>query len=314
MQLPHRLLTIPNSVTEIGSSAFSGCSGFSKLVFNATNCGDFTSFSSSNPFVGFGGAELVIGNGVQHIPSYFLNGCTNFTGSLTIGNSVAEIGIQAFMGCSGFNKLVFNATNCDDFKLEYNFYSYPFSKNFTATEVVIGDNVQRIPANFLYGCTNFMGSLTIPESVATIGSSAFKNCSGFTAVRIPGTVTIIGNSAFGECTGLTKFISYGTTPASAEPYAFNNVPTDCPLYVPTGTSQTYQGASEWSGFSTIIERNLAVPEDVNSDNTVDINDVNEMLNCILERQSDNRDFADINSDDKVNVIDLNEVIEYILNH
>ena len=302
-------------MTEIGSSAFSGCSGFSKLVFNATNCGDFTSFSSSNPFVGFGGAELVIGNGVQHIPSYFLNGCTNFTGSLTIGNSVAEIGIQAFMGCSGFNKLVFNATNCDDFKLEYNFYSYPFSKNFTATEVVIGDNVQRIPANFLYGCTNFMGSLTIPESVATIGSSAFKNCSGFTAVRIPGTVTIIGNSAFGECTGLTKFISYGTTPASAEPYAFYNVPTaSCPLYVPTGTSQTSQGASEWSGFSTIIERNLAVPEDVNSDNTVDINDVNEMLNCILERQSDNRDFADINSDDKVNVIDLNEVIEYILNH
>ena len=53
------------------------------------------------------------------------------------------------------------------------------------------------------GCTDLI-SVTIPESVVTIGNSAFGGCAGLTSLTIPNSVTTIGNSAFARCTGLTS--------------------------------------------------------------------------------------------------------------
>ena len=47
-------------------------------------------------------------------------------------------------------------------------------------------------------------SVTIPNSVTSIGSYAFDGCSGLTSVTIGNSVTSIGNSAFSGCSGLTS--------------------------------------------------------------------------------------------------------------
>ena len=61
--------------------------------------------------------------------------------------------------------------------------------------------------------TRYEGSITIPErvtyngttySVTSIGSYAFRNCSGLTSVTIGNSVTSIGNYAFLQCSGLTS--------------------------------------------------------------------------------------------------------------
>ena len=52
-------------------------------------------------------------------------------------------------------------------------------------------------------CTG-LTSVTIPNSVTTIGKEAFYHCTGLTSVTIPNSVTIIENMAFRECTGLTS--------------------------------------------------------------------------------------------------------------
>ena len=47
-------------------------------------------------------------------------------------------------------------------------------------------------------------SVTIPNSVTSIGVCAFSHCSGLTSVTIPNSVTSIGDYAFSKCSGLSK--------------------------------------------------------------------------------------------------------------
>ncbi|MDO4541014.1 MAG: leucine-rich repeat protein, partial [Syntrophomonadaceae bacterium] len=73
--------------------------------------------------------------------------CSGFTGSLTIGNSVASIGDGAFRECDGFTG-----------------------------KLTIPNSVTSIGVYAFEGCSGFTGSLTIGNSVASIGHSAFVGC------------------------------------------------------------------------------------------------------------------------------------------
>ena len=192
-------LTIPNSVTSIGYRAFENCTGFSGVIFNATNCADFYKYYIYSPFNGCIGS-FTIGESVERIPAYMFKGCNGFTGSLTIPNSVTSIGEDAFKNCSGFTGLIYNATNCADVNYSYSSYS-PF--NGCVGSLIIGENVERIPAYMFKGCNGFTGGLTIPNSVTMIGDWAFYDCSGMTSLTISNSVITIGNDAFMNCSGFT---------------------------------------------------------------------------------------------------------------
>ena len=47
-------------------------------------------------------------------------------------------------------------------------------------------------------------SVTIPNSVTSIGDCVFSGCTGLTTMTIPNSVTTIGYSAFSVCSGLTS--------------------------------------------------------------------------------------------------------------
>ncbi len=73
------------------------------------------------------------------------------------------------------------------------------------------DSLMSQPWGAFYGCTG-LTSVTIPNSVTSIGGQAFAGCTGLTSVTIPNSVTSIGILSFSGCTGLTSvYLGSGVT-------------------------------------------------------------------------------------------------------
>ena len=171
-------ITIPDSVTYIGSYAFYECDSLESITI---------------PFVGgkqdgtgsirfdhiFGGGsyvpkslKTVVITGGDSIGDYAFQNCTSLT-SITIPDSVTSIGDDAFYGCSGL------------------------------TSINIPDSVTSIGDHTFRGCSG-LTSITIPDSVTSIGDSAFYGCSSLTSVTIGNGVTSIASCAFYGCSDLTS--------------------------------------------------------------------------------------------------------------
>ena len=180
-------VTIPNSVTSIGKGAFSGCSGLTSVTI-----GNSVTSIGGSAFSGCTGlTSVTIPNSVTSIGGSAFSGCTGLT-FVTIPNSVKSIGDWAFDECTGLTSVVWNAKNCNG----YNFGSQ-------VTSFAFGEDVEVIPSSLCSGMNQLL-SITIPNSVTSIGDDAFYGCSGLTSVTIPNSVTSIGNYAFYNCSGLTS--------------------------------------------------------------------------------------------------------------
>ena len=86
------------------------------------------------------------------------------------------------------------------------------------TSVTIPNSVTSIGWCAFSGCSS-LTSVTIPNSVTSIGYAAFSGCSGLTSVTIPNSVTSIGISAFRRCSGLTS-VTIGNSVNNIEDKAF----------------------------------------------------------------------------------------------
>ena len=79
-------------------------------------------------------------------------------------------------------------------------FGYP---NSSVTSITIPNSVTSIGDYAFSNCTGLTGTLTIPNSVTSIGYGAFSGCTGLTTLTIPNSVTSIESSTFFGCTGLT---------------------------------------------------------------------------------------------------------------
>ena len=74
-----------------------------------------------------------------------------------------------------------------------------------------------------------------------------------TSITIPNSVTSIGYSAFQNCVNLIEIYDYIETPQSIDSYVFSGVEkTICTLYVPYNAVSAYQNAEGWKEFKDIV--------------------------------------------------------------
>ena len=150
--------------------------------------------------------------------------------SVTIPNSVTSIRSSAFSGCSSLTSIVVEEGNT----------VYDSRENCNVI-------IETASNTLITGCKNTI----IPNSVTSIGDYAFYGCSGLTSVTIPNSVTSIGYAAFYSCSGLTSIESLAEVPPTLGSYAFDNVSTTIPVYVPCGKVAAYQSAKGWNTFTNI---------------------------------------------------------------
>jgi hypothetical protein len=173
---------IGNGVTNIGSYAFSGCSGLTSVTINS-NAILSKNYSWDNNLKSIFGEQVKeynIGNSVTSIGDYTFSGCSSLT-NISIPGSVMSIGDCAFAGCSGLETISVDASNG----------KYDSRNNSNAI-------IETSSNTLISGCKNTI----IPNGVTSIAPSAFENCSGLSSITIPESVTKIGEYAFRGCSGL----------------------------------------------------------------------------------------------------------------
>ena len=171
-------------VTEIGWSAFSGCTSLTSVTipYSVTRIGGSAFWRCTSL------TSITIPDSVTNIGEYAFESCTSLT-SVTIPDSVTSIGYSAFSGCTSL------------------------------TSITIPESVTSIKSSTFSGCTS-LTSITIPESVTSIGGSAFWRCTSLTSITIPEDVTSIDSSTFSDCTSLTSItIPEGVTSIRYEAFS-----------------------------------------------------------------------------------------------
>ena len=234
------------NVTEICSSAFS--------YFSVVRDGSMGWRAYLAPL------SVTIPNTVKIIGDWAFQGSMLF--SINIPNSVTSIGADAFEGCTGLTSVHISdlVAWCNISFLGYEsnplYYAHHLYLNGTEiTSLTIPNSVTSIGSGAFSYCSG-LTSVTIGNSVTSIDKSTFYDCTGLTSLTIPNSLTFIGENAFHNCSSLTTIISFIEDPMLIridDGTFLKDVFFNATLYVPKGTIDKYKSASGWNKFVFIEE-------------------------------------------------------------
>jgi uncharacterized repeat protein (TIGR02543 family) len=162
-------VTIPSSVTDIGSSAFQD---LGELV------------------------GVTIPSSVTNIGVFAFQNCTNLT-SITIPSSVVVIGGFAFQGCTSLEEIEIPDSVVS---MDNAFQDCPALKR-----VVLGNGLTEIAPYTFIDCTS-LTNVVFGENLSVIGNTAFEGCTALTDVVFPDSLTRINYYAFRNCTSITELV------------------------------------------------------------------------------------------------------------
>lgn len=263
-------VTIPSTVTQIGSGAFGNCSALLSIHVDAGN----PKYSSSDGVLfnklqtsliqcpgGFSGV-LTVPASVSSIRASSFSYCGGLT-SVTIPDSVTSIGSDAFRACTALTSVAIPKSIttmgtgmfqfCDGLaSIEVDAQN----PGYSSTDGVLFDKTQTTLIQYPGGKT---GAYNVPATVTTIQSAAFSGCGGLTEVSLPPALASIGSNGFYRCVGLAS-VTLPSSVTSIGVGVFSECSGLASVTIPP--SVTSIGASAFSDCDGLA--NVALPSSVTS--------------------------------------------------
>ncbi len=199
-------LTLPNSITAIGSRAFWLNNNMQEVVLPESiveiSDGTFEKCSALK--------QIVIPEGVISIGTKAFAECTALE-SVGLPESLQSIGESAFVFC---HELQFVAMS----KSITNISDSAFQNCVALKSISLPSGLTCIGSHAFYNCAA-LKEVTLPESLISLGSAAFYNCSSLEKVVLSGSISVLEGSVFDSCSALNRIvIPNGVT--TIEDYAF----------------------------------------------------------------------------------------------
>ena len=222
-------ITLPSSVTTINSAAFRQMTALTSFTWPSTvtiiNQQMFENCTNLN--------SITIPSTVTLIYQKTFNNCTSLT-SVIVPDLVTLIDAEVFNNCSALTSVTIGAavTTIGSSNFQQSplttvvmktgsvVFSTVFSGINTITTVTF-DYSGIVPANACVSRTS-LTSVTISNTITSIGQSAFSGCTFVTTIAIPDTVTTIGDSAFADATNLAA-VTLGSNLVTIGDSAFRNI-------------------------------------------------------------------------------------------
>ena len=242
-----RQLTVPQTVTKIGYSAFADCTQLTAITLPA---------------------------GLRELGNEAFEGCTALTG-VALPDSLTDLGYGVFRDCSALTAAEFpagiapfswstgssmlrNCTSLRSVKLPKTVSSlgdYFFAGCTALEQIVLPDSVTEIGSNLFNGCTS-LTDVTLSTNLQAIPENTFYGCVSLQKLVAPYAVTKIGKTAFANCTSLTELtLLRNVTEAAADALSY---PEQVTVYGVKGTYAETYAASVGARFAAIDRPATAV--------------------------------------------------------
>ena len=171
-----RSVTIPQSVTSIGDSAFSFCIALTEVTIpqSVTSIG-------KDAFVGCEKLDsLTIDDAATSIGDWAFAQCYVLS-KLSLGKKIKTIGDYAFFDCRILDNVTIpqSVTSIGD---------YAFARCYDLTTLSLGENIETIGDRAFEDCWD-LTNVTIPEKVETINPDTFAYCSRLKYITLPAGLT-----------------------------------------------------------------------------------------------------------------------------
>lgn len=230
-------VTLPNSLTYLGSSAFSSCkdlasisigTGITEIPYNCfSGCNALTSVDLPEHVTSIGGGAYSYCDGLV---------------SITLPSSIQAVGASAFANCSNLEEVVIpdNVTTLGERAFQY---------DKKLKHVQIGKGVATLETDLFNGYES-LSSVELSEGLTAVKKFVFQYCSSLKTVTFPSTLTTLSNST---CFGWTPDSLYflGTQPATGErtkDEPFYGLYTQTKVYVPESAFDAYKQSTVFKKF------------------------------------------------------------------